>query len=304
MGYSFETFSKMKGNKNPMLSGRCKDDTAMALIDLDRYPVNDPEDPRLLAVIDTARAGLAKEGCARIAGFVRPDSRSLLMHETEELAPLALHSREEYTPYGTPPDPAYSSDHPRSCTHRTTSGSVTKDLIPESSAIMSLYRCDSFKAFIAACLATDVIHEFADPMRGLIINAMSDGNSLGWHFDANEFVVSLMTKRADTGGGFDYCPGIRKPGEENYGAVRAVLHGDRQAVKTLDLQVGDLQIFFGRYSMHQVAPVKGTRHTVIFGYAREPGFIGNAASTMRIYGRVMQAHIDADASRHADGLVD
>ena len=75
-------------------------------------------------------------------------------------------------------------------------------------------------------------------------------------------------------------------------------------MKTLDLQVGDLQIFFGRYSMHQVSTVHGTRHTVIFGYSREPGFIGNVASTMRVYGRVMQAHIHADADRHGDGLVD
>jgi len=287
-----------------MCSGYADADPAFQLIDLERYPVDNPDSPLLLSAIAAARAGLAKEGCARIAGFIRPESRNLLAAETTDLAPLALHSTEEYTPYGTPPDPDYPSDHPRSCTHRTTSGSVTKDLIPETTMIMALYRSEAFKAFIAACLDTEVIHEFADPMRGLIINAMDEGNSLGWHFDANEFVVSLMTRRAESGGGFDYCPGIRKPGGENYPAVRSVLHGDRQTVRTLDLQVGDLQIFFGRYSMHQVSTVHGTRHTVIFGYAREPGFIGSAASTMRIYGRVMQAHIDADANRHADGLTD
>lgn len=287
-----------------MGSGQCKVNPGLALIDLDRYPVDMPEHPSLATAIAAAKAGLAKEGCARIAGFIRPDKRALLAQETEDLASDALHSKDEYTPYGTPSDPDYPTDHPRSCTHRTTSGSVTKDLIPESTRIQALYRCEPFKAFIAACMETDTIHEFADPMRGLIINTMSDGNSLGWHFDANEFVVSLMTKRAAGGGDFDYCPAIRKPGDENYPAVRAVLHGDRQAVKTLDLQVGDLQIFFGRYSMHQVSTVRGTRHTVIFGYAREPGFIGNVASTMRIYGRVMQAHIDADTSRHNDGLID
>lgn len=280
------------------------DDPALKLIDLDRYPVHDPETPAMRRCIELARNGLAEDGCARLAGFIRPDQRALLARETADLAPLALYSKEEYTPYGTPPDPDYPSDHPRSWTHRTTSGNVTKDLIPADTAIQTLYRSGSFKRFVAACLGADEIHEFADPMRGLIINAMSEGNSLGWHFDANEFVVSLMTKRAKGGGGFDYCPGIRRPGEENYPAVRSVLAGERNIVKTLDLQVGDLQIFFGRYSMHQVSTVHGTRHTVIFGYSREPGFIGNVASTMRVYGRVMQAHIDADADRHSDGLVD
>ena len=75
-------------------------------------------------------------------------------------------------------------------------------------------------------------------------------------------------------------------------------------VKKLDLQVGDIQIFKGRFSLHRVAPTVGQRHTAIFGYSREPGFIGSVESTMRVYGRVMQEHIDADHIRHSDGLAD
>jgi hypothetical protein len=141
-------------------------------------------------------------------------------------------------------------------------------------------------------------------MRGLIINAMPHETTLGWHFDANEFIVSLMTRKADAGGEFEYCPGIRRPGDENYDAVRSVLDGDRSLVKVLDLEIGDIQIFKGRFSMHRVAPTFGCRHTVIFGYAREPGYIGSVESTMRVYGRVMQEHIDADQIRHSDGLAD
>jgi hypothetical protein len=56
--------------------------------------------------------------------------------------------------------------------------------------------------------------------------------------------------------------------------------------------------------MHRVTHVRGLRLTVLFGYAREPGFIGNVASTLRVYGRVMQAHINAENRRNSDGLVD
>jgi hypothetical protein len=133
---------------------------------------------------------------------------------------------------------------------------------------------------------------------------MPDNTTLGWHFDANEFVVSLMTRKADRGGCFEYCPNIRAPAAENYERVRAVLEDDRRAVKVLDLEVGDIQIFKGRFSMHRVAPTTGRRQTVIFGYSREPGYIGSVESTQRIYGRVMQAHIDADHIRHSDGLSD
>jgi len=110
--------------------------------------------------------------------------------------------------------------------------------------------------------------------------------------------------RADAGGEFEYCPGIRSPGNENYSAVRQVLDGERGPIRVLDLQVGDIQIFKGRFSLHRVAPTRGWRHTVIFGYDREPGYIGSVESTLRVYGRVMQAHIDADHIRHSDGLAD
>ncbi len=80
--------------------------------------------------------------------------------------------------------------------------------------------------------------------------------------------------------------------------------GIRNRVKVLGLQVGDIQIFKGRFSVHRVAPTQGQRHTAIFGYSREPGYIGSVESTQRIYGRVMQEHIDADHIRHCDGLSD
>ena len=111
-----------------------------------------------------------------------------------------LHSSEEYTPYGSGPDDSFPTDHPRRRAHSTTSGSVTRDLIPTDGLIQQIYGNPHLIAFIAACLSADEIYQFADPMRGLIINSMDEGNVLGWHFDANEFIVSLMTRRAEVGG--------------------------------------------------------------------------------------------------------
>jgi hypothetical protein len=60
----------------------------------------------------------------------------------------------------------------------------------------------------------------------------------------------------------------------------------------LPLGPGDLQIFFGRHALHRVTPVEGAkeRHTVIFGYAREPGFIGRPERAMKIFGRMAPVH--------------
>lgn len=281
-----------------------QDDIVDRLVDLKHYQITSLESDACRQLIASAREQLQVDGCVRFSQFIRAEYLQQLSAETETLAPLALFSREEYTPYGTPPDESFVAGHPRRNTHRTTSGNVTRDLIPETTLIQQLYHSPVFQAFVAECLQSNEIYPFRDPMRGLIINAMPHDTTLGWHFDANEFIVSLMTRHADAGGEFEYCPNIRSPGNENYDAVQAVLDGERELVKVLDLQVGDIQIFKGRFSMHRVAHTVGQRHTVIFGYSREPGYIGNVESTLRVYGRVMQEHIDADHIRHQDGLVD
>jgi len=277
----------------------------LSLVNLERYPVHNSDSPVLREVIKVARRERAEFGCMRLPGFIRVDAFDLLAKETTALAPHALHGSEKFTPYGSVPDESFPEGHPRRRAHLSTSGNVTRDLIPMETSIQQLYGHPAIMSLAAACLEVDEIHQFADPMRGLIINAMDEGNVLGWHFDANEFIVSLMTRRADEGGTFEYSPGIREPGDENFDAVQSVLDGEKELVTELDLQVGDLQIFKGRYSLHRVNRIEsGIRHTVIFGYSREPGFIGSVESTMKVYGRVMPEHIAAKNNRHDDGLSD
>jgi len=286
----------------PESRSQIEDSRVLEMIDLHRYPLHRTDDPRLGAAVDRARDALARQGCAVIDRFIRPDMVADLTREIDALAPSAQFSTAPYTAYGTPSDRHFAPSHPRHRAHRTTSGNVTRDRIPGHTRIQQLHRSAPFKRFLAACLEVAVVHEFADPFRGLTINVMPDGATLGWHFDANEFVVSLMTRRAVAGGRFEYCPGIRAPGNENYPAVRAVLDGERRAVRSLDLRVGDLQLFKGRFALHRVSPVRGTRHTVLLGYASEPGLTGNVESTLGVYGRTAAAHCDAGTRHYGDGL--
>ncbi len=53
--------------------------------------------------------------------------------------------------------------------------------------------------------------------------------------------------------------------------------------------------------MHRVTQTHGERHTVLFGFSELPGYIGGVESTRIGYGRVTQAHLDAEQG-HADGL--
>jgi hypothetical protein len=137
-----------------------------------------------------------------------------------------------------------------------------------------------------------VLHEYADPLAGLVVNCLRPGCQHPWHYDSNDFIVSMMTKAPEGGGLFEYCPRIRSADDENIDAVSAVLKGGRGPVRSLALTPGDLQIFYGRLSLHRVTKVEGgrDRHTVIFAYAREPGFIGRAARTRKLFGRIAPIH--------------
>ena len=271
-------------------------------IDLDRYPIDQPDHPKRRQVVADARQALATTGCAHVPAVFRPAAHEQLMTETTSASPDAYQLTRELTPYGDGGDnDDWPTDHPRNRTGTMSNGFVGKDMIPTETMIRTLYDDDGFIRFVADCMGIDTLHQFADPIRGLVVNVMNDGTQMPWHFDANEFIVSVMTKRPEAGGQFEYCADLREPGDECYDAVRRVLDGDRSPVRTLDLRVGDLQLFRGRYSLHRIAPVSGTRHTVLFGYSETPGYIGGVESTRYGYGRVTQQHLDA-AGQHGDGL--
>lgn len=64
----------------------------------------------------------------------------------------------------------------------------------------------------------------------------------------------------------------------------------------------------GRYSLHRVTPVEGSkeRHTVIFAYAKEPGFIGRPERALRIFGRIAPIHqeLKQQGIKRTDNLED
>jgi hypothetical protein len=274
------------------------------IADLDDYPIDRPGTSAYDACVAHIRAGLRADGCACLRDLVRPELQAALQQEVAAIAPRAHFSHGRITPYFNEDEPDLPADHPRRRFDEFSNGFVAMDWFPVNGICLTLYRDPDFMRFIADCLEEETLYTFDDPLAGVVSNIMPEGTSLPWHYDTNEYIVSLMTLQPHTGGSFEYCPDLRRPGDENYDAVQAVLDGDRSRVKVLDLRPGDLQIFKGRFSMHRVVPGEGERHTVLFGYARQPGFIGRVFRTRQVHGRVTQAHIDAEKDRRDDGLDD
>lgn len=272
------------------MSGTSTPGTDLRAAGLTGYRLDDPD---LLARV---RAELRVSGCCVLPDFVRPDLADTLRRECAEVAPLAYSRVETVNVYNTEPDPSLPDRHPARIPLRRGNAFVARDLIPTGALVSRLYTDPAFQGFVAACFELPEVHELADPLAGLTVNVISPGRSHPWHFDTNEFTVSLLTQAPSEGGGFEYCPGIRSARAENLDHVRAVLDGrGDHLVRRLTLRPGDLQLFLGRYSLHRVDTVLGgtDRHSTIFAYTERPGVLGSLARTRQLFGRVTAAHLAA-----------
>ncbi|MBU2967550.1 hypothetical protein Q4508_10755 [Amphritea sp. 2_MG-2023] len=266
------------------------------------YPLDDKNSEIYKKAVLVCQQQLANDGCAHLPNLIREDKIELIREQSEAVSHLANFHENKVNPYATEGNPELSESHPVNRFQTFSNGFVAKDLMPESMIIKKLYANTIFQSFIADCLGKDKIYEYADPIAGLVINVNPENTTLPWHYDTNEFIVSLMILRPEEGGEFQYSPGIRQPGDENYEEVQKILDGDLTKVKSLTLNTGDLQLFMGRFSIHRVAPAKGKRLSTLFGYAEKPGMIGRIKRTKDVYGRVTDAHIEAEKQAREDGL--
>jgi hypothetical protein len=277
------------------------------VVDTARYPLSELASARGQAVVSRARHDLLALGCTVLPDFIRPSLRDVLRQECSAIAPRAHHDTETVNVYNIAVDSALPEDHPGRKIFERGNAFVARDRIPADSLISRLYSNMAFRHFIARCFELPELHELADPLSGLVLNVIAPGMEHPWHFDTNEFTVSLLTQASTDGGIFEYCPNIRSAESENVDDVLAVLEGrGERLIRQLTLRPGDLQLFKGRYALHRVSPVGGAtaRHTAIFAYSEQPGVIGSPARTQQLFGRVRPEHREAASRVRVDQLLD
>jgi hypothetical protein len=283
-------------------------ETADAVIDTDRYPLADPGSAAWLDAAGHARRELERVGCCVLPDFIRPELRDTLRRECAGVAQLAYGRVEVVNAYNIATDTPLPDGHPGRVRMERGNAFVSRDHIPAHFVVQQLYTSASFQHFVAACFQLPAVHELADPLSGLVLNVIAPGRAHPWHFDTNEYTVSMLTQESADGGVFEYCPGIRSAAAENFDDVAGVLAGSRpDLVNRLTVNPGDLQLFKGRYSLHRVTEVAGgtARHTAIFAYSERPGMIGSVERTRQLFGRVLPEHVTAEARAvRGDHLLD
>lgn len=275
------------------------------VIDLDRYSLHSPDSAAYRDAMTSVQADLDAYGCAVLKGFVRPEALPELVAEADHVAPLAHRSFGRTNAYFTKDREDLPTSHPLRRFYDRSNAFVPADNFGEASDLRTIYHWAPFSAFIQEALRETNFYPYADPLADVIVNVTEEGNGFPWHFDTNNYTVTLALQNGDTGGEFEYVPWLRTTTDENYAGVQEVLDETSDAVRTLVLEPGDLQLFKGRYALHRVKPVQGQtrRYVAIFSFVEKEGMVGSPERTRQLYGRVLPIHLER-AGHRADALVD
>ena len=275
------------------------------MIDFDALPLDRPDSSACADLVARVQADLARDGCAVIKRVLTDDGLAALVAEADGVADRAHRSYNRTNPYFTQDDDSLPEDHPKRRFYDRSNAFIPADNFAPDGPLRRIHDHPGFDPFIRDCLQEDRFFRYADPLADVIVNTAGQGPGFPWHFDTNNFTVTLAIQNAESGGAFEYAAGIRTATDENFAEVARVLDGTSDRVTVLHLEPGDLQIFKGRYSLHRVAPLKGDRprHVAIFSYVEEPGMVGSPERTRQLYGRVLPIHLER-AGLRADALID
>jgi hypothetical protein len=259
------------------------------VVDLSRYPINDPSSPAYQPLVQACQEQLRGRGLAQLAGFLTPTAVGEMLALASRLAPQAWASDRAHTIYFEPVDDSAGPEHPRAVLQHSAKKAIAYDQIPASAPIRRLYESDDLTRFIAAVLGKPVLYRSADPLDALEIAIFDDGDELGWHFDNSEFSVTVMYQQPGACGDFDYCPGLRTSHDENYPGVQEILSGHPGGVIRLLTSPGTLAVFRGQHALHRVTQVTGPHPRInsVLTYGEHPGMKLSKLTQELFYGRAV-----------------
>ena len=276
-----------------------------AVVNYDAYPIDLPNDPRRQATIDKVRAELADDGCAVIRNFFSEAGLAALVNEAEVRKVDAYYSPQKAcNVYLNDGNKDYPADHPINHLIPRTNGFITADQFGPETTARRFYYWEPLKRFLADCLGKDDLYIYEDPVSNMIVNVGKPAQEFNWHFDTNEFTITMLLRPATEGGEFEYVPDLRNSQDECYDDVKAVLESKRDRERQLELNAVDLQFFLGRFALHRVTENTGDtdRLVLIMSFADAPGMIGSKERVMNLYGKTTAAHEQRQV--FADGLGD
>jgi hypothetical protein len=255
------------------------------IVDLERYPLADGAAFGVIAA--ACRRQLQESSFACLPGFLRAGAAQAMATEVLDAIPRAYRREQSFSAYDEKSSLGFAPDHVRRRIHQSRQFVVAMDVLPKSGLLRTLYGDETLTRRIAQMLDEPALFPLADPVMGCTATVMYDGDNHGWHFDLNDFVVSILLQTPEAGGTFDFAPNIRDDVDENYAGVAAALDGRSDAVRSIKVEAGTLLLFCGRRALHCVPAVSGSvpRVIALFSYDRHAGVRYNSEVYARVVGR-------------------
>ena len=256
------------------------------LIDLARYPLEQPGSDAWTAFVEECQSSLETQGLFNLPGFFKPEA---LQAEVNTLAPILaeasfVHAR-SHNIYFKKSIEGLANDHPALQEFETSNNTICADQMGQA-GVIRLYEWPPFAAFLAAVMQMPELFTMADPLARVNVMGYSEGQELNWHFDRSEFTTTLLLQAPEAGGDFAYAKDLRSNVDPNYEGVADLLEG-RRAPTLMHLTPGTLNVFKGKNTAHRVTPVKGGKDRIIavFSYFDKPGVMFSADEKIGFYGR-------------------
>ena len=277
---------------------------ASEYVDLIKYPIHEVG-PARKALINESNLAIKDAGCVVLKGFIKQERISELVAECDRVESQGHRNFTRTNPYFLSDREDLPLTHPLRRFYDRSNAFVPADNFGSESILRAIFDWPAFSPFVKEVLGEENFFPYADPLADVTVNLAEEGGGFPWHFDTNNYTVTLAIQNAERGGDFEYSPMVRSLTDENYEIVEKVLDGDKNLIRTLKLEPGDLQIFKGRYSLHRVAPLAGLRkrYVAIFSYVAEPGMVSSPQRAKELYGRVLPIHLER-AGLRADSLID
>jgi len=257
------------------------------ILDLDRYPLDQPGTPAWVALVAKCRDDLARDGMYNLPGFVKPEALAKAIGEIRPVMDtLSFTHKRRHNIYFKKDIPGRAADHPALALCETVNHTVCADQIPQSVPLW-IYEWSHFVTFLAATMGKDALFPARDDLARVNVMSYRAGEALNWHFDRSEFTTTLLLQAPDAGGEFIYRSDLRTDDDPNYDGVARLLRGQDPEVKTLTLAAGTLNVFRGKNTAHKVGTVQGERDRMIavFSYFDRPGVVFSREDQLGFYGR-------------------
>jgi hypothetical protein len=257
------------------------------ILDLKRYPIDQPGTEDYAQLLAWAKAELAATGMFSLEEFMHPSAAQQVVAETaEDMAMRSFHHAREHNIYFEPKIKDLAANHPALHQFRTSNHTLCGDQVA-GTAITKTYEYAPLRRFLAEAMDKPELYLMEDALARLNVMSYGPADGLNWHFDRSEFTVTLLLQEPKAGGVFEYRTGLRSQRDQNYDGVAKLVQGQDPKVKSMSQSAGTLNVFKGINTAHRVTPVKGNRRRVIavLCYYENPGIRFSPEEQLGFYGR-------------------